>query len=770
MKKSILLFVLVAIFATTFAAGPVVSVNDAKQTAANFLTEKCHINAASINLTLQYTERDDNGDALYYRFQLNNRGFVIVSASELCHPVLAFSYESDFVNCEETSAFTDAYKADIKTAKLLNKPMAASVKNEWNHYNTANFVPAATKAGEKFCMPLITTKWAQKAYYNQYCPFDGVNANNDKDSRTTVGNAAVAMASLVNYYRYPTQGYGGIYYTSYLDWGSYQEVYPPIYVNMNGVTYNYDAMTSSLNKYNGEVAKLLYHTGTSAKTLYSAERTISTRTETDHLMAFNALKTNWGFKNDANLFFRPSDVTQDSVWLMQYVIPELDARRPIFYSGYKDITMLESMCFLVDGYQFVDNAQGTGKDIFLHVNLTPTNLVNEMYCAFYMYSSSNFRYKYNESITRDMCPSTNNIEKAATGNYTNDAKSGTICDGAGNMQYQNNTTKTWLIQTPNATSYTFNFKRLNTEANNDVVRIYAGSEATEANLKGTYSGQHLTVGCADETPGSSPIVYDVPALPAALTVNSDVVLVTFTTNDSIQDYGFVLEYEAAYNQSEISTCAASQTINFIHYVLVDNEQEIPQSDPETYDIHSNNEKYGSHVTCSWSVRPTGAEGIYFSFPKFDLKAGDFIEVSTIASTPELVQVFNVFNMPKAEGYTVNANKMKVRFVTDNWDEGTGFELEYWAMTNINENSGLSDISIYPNPATNFINIDLTSENAQNINACVYDMSGKMLYSTTYNHAGGSQIFKLPVSNLASGIYFLHLNTPTGKTIQKFIVK
>ena len=53
---------------------------------------------------------------------------------------------------------------------------------------------------------------------------------------------------------------------------------------------------------------------------------------------------------------------------------------------------------------------------------------------------------------------------------------------------------------------------------------------------------------------------------------------------------------------------------------------------------------------------------------------------------------------------------------------------------------------------------------------VVDMSGKILYNDEINHNGGSQIYKVPVSNLASGIYFLHLNTPTGKTIQKFIVK
>ena len=47
MKKSILLFILVSLFTCSFAANPVVTVNEAKQTAANFLNEQCYINAES---------------------------------------------------------------------------------------------------------------------------------------------------------------------------------------------------------------------------------------------------------------------------------------------------------------------------------------------------------------------------------------------------------------------------------------------------------------------------------------------------------------------------------------------------------------------------------------------------------------------------------------------------------------------------------------------------------------------------------------------------
>ena len=278
---------------------------------------------------------------------MNNQGFVIVSATELYHPVLAFSYESNYEASKENDAFCSSYKENIKAAKQADAPVSAAAANEWKRYNTANF--SRTKDAEVHeCMPLLTTSWGQSIYYNQYCPFDG-NATSSKDNRTIVGSAALAMSSIINYYRYPTQGYGGVSYISSIDWGAIQETYPRIFLNLNDVTYNYDAMTSSIDNYNGEVAKLLFHTGATALTNYSAE-TGNHKTRTEPYNAYNALKQYWGFSTDAQMTFRPTDIQNDSIWIADYVLPDLDARRPVFYSAYKEQTMLNNMCFVVDGY------------------------------------------------------------------------------------------------------------------------------------------------------------------------------------------------------------------------------------------------------------------------------------------------------------------------------------------------------------------------------------------------------------------------------------
>lgn len=765
MKKSILLFFLFSLFTYVFATNPVVKVNDAKQTAVNFLTEQCHMNASSIQLTLQHTETDENGEPLFYRFQLNNKGFILVSATELYYPIMAFSYESNYSAGLENDAFCASYKQDIQEAKLAQVPVNANATKAWNHFNTKNFSKSKSEAKE--CQPLLTTSWGQTIYYNQYCPFDGHADEATKDSRSTVGSAGLAMASIINYYRYPTQGYGGVSYISNIDWGVYQETYPRIFLNLNQVEYNYDAMTSSLNNYNGEVAKLLFHTGATALTEYSAERTNANKTRTEPINVFNALRQYWGMSTDAQMTFRPSEVQDDSIWIADYIIPELDARRPVFYSAYKDQAQLNNVCFIVDGYKYM--TQGNNTNVFLHVNLNQTTTGNEMKKAYYMYPSNNFSYRYGESVMRNLQPASANIEKPMVSEKELTARAGTISDGAGNMKYAGNSHRSWLIEAPDATSYTFTFKRLNTEADNDFIKVYEGTEEIEANLLYSFSGQHLTAAASDQTQGSSQqVTYDMPALPASFVVNSPKVLVTFTSNDTIEDYGFVLEYTATYDQSHYSICAPSQILTNSHYVLIDKEQPVTDDPNEISAISSSNDPYAAETICSWTVKTPGAIAYWLVFHKFDLRAGDFIEITTIQSPVELLYKFDVFNWPEG-GYYIDESKMKVRFVTDHWDEGDGFELEYWTLLGINQESGLSDINIYPNPATSFLNVDFTAE-AQNVNVKVVDMSGKVLYNDIFSHNGGSQIYKVPVSDLASGIYFLHLQTPTGQSIQKFVVK
>lgn len=752
MKRSILLIIFVSLFTLSFAVNPVVSVNNAQKAAKNFLVEQCHYKAADVILTLQHTETNDQGEPVLYRFKINDRGFIIVSATEFVAPVLAYSYENDFTFSAENEAFYDGYKKAVEDARTAMTPEKAGVAQAWSHYCSDNFVPSQTKEEWFECQPLLTTTWGQHKNFNTYCPYDGTATTNptaaQRDNHALAGSTAAAMAAIMNYYRYPTVGSGGVSYE--------QSFYPRLFVNFNGIEYNYDAMTSTVDKYNGQIAQLIYHAGASVLTDYNL-----VESDANVSVIVNSFKQYWKMDNSANMVYKTSDI-DDDVWAEEYLIPELDEMHPIFYNGYNNIAHDKCMAFIIDGYQIMTTAEG--EIPFFHLIMPSAANVQKAF-----YRLTNFSYKYGSSYIKNLHPEATSIVKDAQSSVTNTAVSGSVCDGAGSVLYQPNSNRSWLIETPNATSYTFTFKKIKTEENNDVITIYNGP-TVESGIKCQYSGDYLMPSCTDQTQQSTQqVTYEGQALPSPVTVTASSVLITFTSNDSIEDYGFVIDYIATVDDSEVSACDESQTLVGSHYIIVDKEQPIVEDFNETFNIVSEDEPYIANHTCSWSVKPQFCSGYSINFRKFDLKAGDYIELITISDEPEILERFDV-NLWPSGIYGIDVNKMKVRFVTDNWSEGNGFELEYWAILSVEQESGLNNLSVYPNPATNFLNVSFDSQNVQTVDLKIVDLSGKVLYNNILNHNGGSEIYKVPVSDLASGIYFLHLNTPTGKNIQKFIVK
>ena len=85
--------------------------------------------------------------------------------------------------------------------------------------------------------------------------------------------------------------------------------------------------------------------------------------------------------------------------------------------------------------------------------------------------------------------------------------------------------------------------------------------------------------------------------------------------------------------------------------------------------------------CKWELQVPFTTGYTFVFPKFDLKAGDFVEFYDVTKAPVFLARFDAENMP-TDVFTLNSSKIRVKFNTDNWEEGTGFELEYYQIADI----------------------------------------------------------------------------------------
>jgi hypothetical protein len=62
------------------------------------------------------------------------------------------------------------------------------------------------------------------------------------------------------------------------------------------------------------------------------------------------------------------------------------------------------------------------------------------------------------------------------------------------------------------------------------------------------------------------------------------------------------------------------------------------------------------------------------------------------------------------------------------------------------------VSIYPNPTTDILNIDLYAQTAQNTTVKLLDMSGRVIKQIQAKSAAGMNYIKLKMSELANGVY------------------
>jgi len=73
------------------------------------------------------------------------------------------------------------------------------------------------------------------------------------------------------------------------------------------------------------------------------------------------------------------------------------------------------------------------------------------------------------------------------------------------------------------------------------------------------------------------------------------------------------------------------------------------------------------------------------------------------------------------------------------------------------------VNIYPNPATDILNVRLTNGEAKQIN--ILNTLGKIVYSTNVTTIGATQ---LPIKNLSAGTYFVEIVSNENRVVEKFI--
>ena len=305
---------------------PILSAHPVDEATAHNIASK-FMGTNDIQLSKTY-QTDQNSPALFI-FNTKN-GFVIVAADDCETPIIGYSHEGSFdpndipVQMEEyLQDFANRIQYGIEHQAVADEITA----RQWALAQATGRLNSHKEA--KSAEPLITTKWHQGCLYNSLCPL----IETQPCGHAETGCVAVAMAQIMNYWKFPEVGYGS---------HSYPSSHGTLSANFAGTTYQWEQMPDSLTNESSEeqvnaVATLLYHCGVSVDMYYSSNGSGAHSADIP-----NALIRYFKYSRRISRETKGSD---NALWLAK-LKASIDALQPVLYSGSGSI----GHAFICDGY------------------------------------------------------------------------------------------------------------------------------------------------------------------------------------------------------------------------------------------------------------------------------------------------------------------------------------------------------------------------------------------------------------------------------------
>ena len=182
-----------------------IGINSATKIANTKLSRLGKSNDFSIGTSTEIC-RDNGNVVLLYIFDLQPKGYIVLSADSDLPPVIAYSFTDNFwSDVSENNILLQILIADIElrleNIKNLPENIIESRNLLWNKFldeeneNLINtdfeqWPPEGTTSTGGW----LETKWHQNSPFKDFCPMDG-------DKRSVAGCPAVAMAQILNYHK-----------------------------------------------------------------------------------------------------------------------------------------------------------------------------------------------------------------------------------------------------------------------------------------------------------------------------------------------------------------------------------------------------------------------------------------------------------------------------------------------------------------------------------------------------------------------------------------
>ncbi len=344
MKKSkIVFFVLtIILIIPSMVYSAAVTRITAEQVAMNWYSERNDKSPNDFQIIESFIEKE-NTENIYFIFNFDKTGFVMVSADDAAIPILGYVFEHNYTlenHPPQFDAMLASFKEQIVYAKENNLSASKEAQDEWERLNVRkeNF-----ERNRDFSRlgPLLSTTWDQGLYYNEMCPPDG--ASTAGNGYVWAGCTATATSQVMKYHAHPTTGEGS---HSYLC-----SPYGNLSANFGATTYNWTLMPNSVTSLNIYVQTLLYHVGVGAEMQYGPTGSGAWIGGAHPATALSALKDH--FRYNPNAYYALKASYTNPVW-HGMLKTELDNNRPLVYAGY-DPGGGGGHAFVLDGYDSTIN-------------------------------------------------------------------------------------------------------------------------------------------------------------------------------------------------------------------------------------------------------------------------------------------------------------------------------------------------------------------------------------------------------------------------------
>ena len=168
--------------------------------------------------------------------------------------------------------------------------------------------------------------------------------------------------------------------------------------------------------------------------------------------------------------------------------------------------------------------------------------------------------------------------------------------------------------------------------------------------------------------------------------------------------------------------------------------------------------------------------------------GDLIEKTLFMDLPDSIKY------DESDGVELNLQNIQIQaFVTGNdttvlaYDfigvpyknrrafnilNGVNAEIEFVNLNGISANIRKQAFSLFPNPATDYVNIRLSQQilNEQHFVLEILDVNGRILKTRSLSDTGGENTFQIPVNRLKRGMYFVCLRGKTLNETKKLVLE